>query len=351
MRTSQHCVRMLIITGCALCSCGKGADSDDKERARVEREMKQFITSNLDVWQGASRELQAALPAPRGRGWDLEQDADALLAAKAAWSRARHAYELIEGAIAPTFPESDAATDSRYDDFLGSIGPAGDKNLFDAEGVVGMHALERVLWADSHPPEVVAFEQALPGYRQAAFPATEAEALAFKNELALGLVKEIEKLEGQFEPLTLDIAFAFRGLIDLAVEQVEKVDLAASGREESRYAQLTMRDLRANREGCQLAYDIFRPWLLARDGKAEDDAVQAAFDRLTTAYAAVDGDSIPKPPIGWSSLQPTEEHLKTPFGRLFQVVKEEADEGVSGSLHASLLTVADRLELPKAVFR
>lgn len=344
-------MRSILFGALALAACSRGADSDEVERARVELEMKQFIAGNLGAWKQASQDLQAALPAPSGRGWDLQQDAVALGEAKAAWSRARHAYELIEGAIAPTFPESDAATDARYDDFLASIGPGGDKNLFDGKGVVGMHALERVLWADSHPPEVLAFEQALPGYKQAAFPTTETEAQAFKSEVAGGLVQEIEKLEGQFAPLTLDIAFAFRGLIDLAVEQVEKVDLAASGREESRYAQLTMRDLRANRGGCQLAYEIFRPWLLARDGKAEDDAVQAAFERLATAYAAVPGDSIPKPPTGWSSLKPSEEHLKTEFGRLFQTVKNEADEGVASSLHASLLAVAERLKLPKAVLR
>lgn len=351
MLSNQYLGRGLVAIGWLLCACGKSSASDHDERARVEREMKEFIAGRLGEWREAAVQLQAALPAPSGRGWDLRRDAEAIAAAKAAWVRSRHAYELIEGAIAPTFPESDTATDARYDDFLGMLGPAGDANLFDAEGVVGMHALERVLWANSHPAEVVAFEQALPGYKRAELPATEAEARAFKDELAALLVSDIETLQAQFEPLILDTAFAFRGLVDLAVEQVEKVELAASGQEESRYAQLTMRDLRANREGCQRAYEIFRPWLLSRGGASEDASVKEAFARLEAAYAVVEGESIPSPPRRWSSLKPSEEQMQTPFGRLFSVVKREADEGVPGSLHSSLIAVAERLQLPKVVLR
>jgi hypothetical protein len=57
---------------------------------------------------------------------------------------------------------------------------------------------------------------------------------------------------------------------------------------------------------------------------------------------------MPPPPPTWSSIQPTAEDLATPFGRLFQAVKNESDETVAGSLHAELLGVATLVGLPEA---
>ncbi len=201
------------------------------------------------------------------------------------------------------------------------------------------------------PQEVIEFEKNILGYRPAAQPATEAEARAFKEKLAAQLVKDIAKLESDPKPLTLDIWFAFRGLMDLAAEQLEKVDKASTGREESRYAMSTMRDLRSNREGCLAGYLLFRLRLLARGGEAVDKRVQAAFDRLKTAYDAVPGDSIPRPPQGWSSIEPKPEHRSSDFGKLYFLLKEETDPGRAGSLSHELLAAAEALELPKAVLR
>jgi iron uptake system component EfeO len=337
----------------ALCTalgsaCNRGPEP--QQRARVAQETKRLLAAKIDEWLVASKELRSAAPTPEGRGWDAQQDAATINAMKAAWQRARVAYEHIEGAIAPMFPESDMATDARYEDFLLKIGPGGDRIPFDGEGVIGSHGIERVLWADSTPEDVVRFEKGLPGYRPAAFPATETEARDFKDKLAARMVSDIEKLKKDFEPLELDLSFAFNGLIDLAVEQVEKVDKAATGQDESRYAQLTMVDLRANREGCLRAYQVFRPWVQAQpDGKAVDAKVMAAFARLEAAYAKVDGDAIPKPPTRWSGLDPAPADLETPFGELFAAVRREADDKVADSLHASLLAVAEKLELPEIV--
>src|SRR6188768_82268 len=234
-----------------LAGCGKG--DDQAQQARVERGMKAWLGVELRHFRDAAADLQRAAPTPSGRGWNAVEDAQAIQQMKEAWGRARQAYELVEGAVAPIFPDSDTATDARYDDFLVHLGEAGDPEPFDDHGVVGMHAIERVLWADSVPRETLAFESRLPGYRAAAFPATEAEARSFKDQLAAKLVTDIEQLERQLSPVELDVAFAFRGLIDLTNEQLEKVDRAATGREESRYAQATLRDLRANLQGCVAA--------------------------------------------------------------------------------------------------
>jgi iron uptake system component EfeO len=332
----------------ALTACGKG---NETQQARVEREMKAWLVLELREFRAAAAELQQAAPTPSGRGWSARDDAEAIRRMKDAWSRARRAYELIEGAIAPLFPDSDTAADARYDDFMTTLGATGDAQPFDDQGVVGVHAIERVLWADAAPAETIAFESRLPGYRAPAFPANEAEARDFKHKLAARLVSDIEQLEQQLEPVELDIAFAFRGLIDLTNEQLEKVDRAATGREESRYAQATLRDLRANREGCLAAYRIFQPWLVARGRGDLDAQVMAGFERLERAYAAAPGAAIPRPPATWSSLEPKPEQLATPFGKLFEVVRRETDDKQPGSLSHSLMSVADALGLPKAVLR
>lgn len=333
----------------AVAGCGKG--DEEAQQARVKREMKQWLTLNVRNFRLAAEDLQKAAPVATGRGWSKTDDAAALAAMKEAWGRARDAYELVEGAVAPLFPESDTATDARYDDFMLTLGASGDKQPFDAEGVVGVHAIERILWSDAIPSETLEFEQGLPGYAPARFPESEAEARDFREKLAAKLVSDIKQLEQELAPLELDMAFAFRGLIDLTAEQLEKVDRASTGREESRYAQSTMRDLRANREGCLQAYNIFRPWLLARGRSDLDERARAGFERLKATYDAVPGIAIPRPPQEWSSLQPKAEHASTPFGQLFKVVSHETDEKQQTSLAATLMSVADALGLPKAVLQ
>ena len=340
---------LLLATGA--CAETRGAE-DERERAGVQEKMKQLIGGEITTWLSASRDLAAHAPLAADRGWNAKLDENALASMKRDWEKARWAYERIEGAIAPMFPESDVATDARYDDFLVTLGAAGDPNAFDDQGVVGVHAIERVLWADSTPAEVVAFEKGIPGYRPSRFPETALEANEFKQKLAGRLVKDVEKLQAEFGPLTLDLAFAFRGLVNLAAEQVEKVNRAATGQEESRYAQATMRDLRANREGCLLAYRLFQPWVLRRPrGEDVDRAVLAAFSRLEKAYEKIPGNAIPRPPRTWSSVQTTPADLATPFGELFTTVKRESDEKVPGSLRASLGAVAETLGLPEVVTR
>jgi iron uptake system component EfeO len=215
-----------------------------------------------------------------------------------------------------------------------------------------MHALERVLWADSIPPEVLQFEQALPGYRAAAFPTNRTEAADFQQKLVGRLIDDVSALRSQLQSVELDTAFAFRGLIDLSLEQAEKVDRAATGQEESRYAQATLRDLRANHEGCRTAYELFRPWLATRpDGASLDGAVLAAFERLNRAYAAIPGDAIPRSPRTWSSLDPQKNDTSSDFGKLFLAVADETDARRAGSLHASLLAAAKSLGMPEPVTR
>lgn len=340
----------LLLAG--LSGCRRAGAEPDPRGMEAAVAMKRLLALRLGEWQTAARDLHQAAPVPADRGWDARQDAAAIAAMKEAWGRARTAYERIEGAVAPLFPESDTATDARYDHFLTVAGAAGDRDAFDGEGVIGMHAIERILWSDSVPAPVVEFERVLPGYHPARFPATAAEAATFRDGLSARLLSDVEHLAADFRPLQPDVAFTYRGLVDLAIEQAEKLNKASSGEEESRYAQTTMRDLRSNIAGCREAYELFRPWVSSRPaGPAADALVIEAFGRLEAAYRQVRGDALPRPPETWSSVNPRPADLATPFGTLFAAVKRELEPATRGSLVNALGEVAVVLGLPAAILR
>jgi iron uptake system component EfeO len=331
----------------AIALAGCGAKSDADHQADVVQGMHDQMLTQLQALHDAAAELQAAAPAPQGRGWDATQDAQAISQMKAAWQKARSAYELVEGAVAPLFPDNDYEIDARYDDFLADLAPDGDADLFDGEGVTGMHAVERILFADATPENVIEQESTLPGYTAAAWPADEAEAARFKDALVARLVTDTQALADQWTPQNIDVGGAFEGLTALMNEQREKVNKAASAEEESRYSQRTMKDIRDNLAGTRDAYALFQPWLLSKpDGEAIDAQIQAAFTALDTAYAKVDGDAIPRPPADWSSESPTEANLQTPFGQLFAAVNQAVDPNQAGSAVDGMNRAAEALGLP-----
>jgi len=327
-----------------------GCAGDDNEALLTDAEheqqavlaVKEIIDGELDAFAKATVALQEATPEPDADGWSAEADAEAVGKMRAAWKEARRAYEAVEGAIAVVFPDLDASTDARYDQF---IEVSADADLFDDQGVIGVHAVERILWADAIPESVLAFESALPSYSPAAFPATQAEADGFKNKLVARLVADAAKMRDDFAGLALEASSAYRGVIGSIEEQVEKVDKAATGEEESRYAQHTLGDMRANLEGGKKTYQAFQRWVLSKgeEGSALDAEILAAYARLDAGYGDVEGDALPPLPEGWSSEAPTEEDLATPFGELYSLVRSESDPNQEGSLSASMTASASLL--------
>jgi iron uptake system component EfeO len=335
----------------ALALLSFGCSSDTKTDSQYEKDvvtgMHQAMLSDVDALHEAAIELQEAAPSPKGRGWDADEDADAISAMKEAWLEARGAYERTEGALAPLFPDLDGKIDARYDDFLTDIGGEGDQDLFDGEGVTGMHAIERILFAKTIPDTVIKVEASLPGYKEAAWPATEEEATAFKTKLAVALVDDTEELRDSWQPQQIDLPGAYSGLIALMDEQREKVSKAASEEEESRYAQRTMADIRDNLAGTRKAYDLFKPWLETKPGgPAIIDDVEKAFDRLSDAYDAVKGDKFPARPATWSSENPSDADLETPFGKLFGAVQDAVDPKKEGSVVDGMTKTAEELGIP-----
>jgi iron uptake system component EfeO len=326
-------------------ACGGTSDSDYK--ADVVTGMQDSISVDLQNLITAAQALQAA--APTGHGWDATSDAAALISMKSAWRDARTAYEHVEGATAPIFPDEDYTMDARYDDFLAKIGPSGDQDLFDDQGATGMHSIERVLYAPTIRQEVIAFESQLPGYKAAAWPTNEAEANEFKTKLCQKLIDDAQQLHDEWTPANIDIGPAFQGLVGLMNEQKEKVNLAATGEEESRYANATLFDLRNNLAGTTKIYDLFQPWIESKGGDM-DGNIQTGFKNLDDLYTASgQGDSLPATPDTWSSDMPTSTDLATPFGMLWAGVHQAVDPTADGSVVFEMNQVAVELGFPEFV--
>jgi iron uptake system component EfeO len=311
---------------------------DEAFESAVTRDLQAVVLLDIDEMLLAAIDLQAS--APETAPWSAAEVA--LLKTK--WVRVRKAYEQIEGAIAPIFRDLDIALDERYDGFVTVHLRGRDPNLFDGEGVIGMHAVERILWANEIPSYVTEYEQgiSLNGenlYDAAMQPANVAEASDFRTKLCQRLVDDTKLLQTEWSTKRVGIGGAYLGLRDLMVEQREKVNLTATGREESRYSQRTMADLRGNLVGTRKVLQVFRPWILARGGASQIANIEAGFDRLDAAYSKVEGDAVPKPPPTWQAekrekQEPAE--LATPFGELFITVTNAVDVNQPGSIGAEL---------------
>jgi iron uptake system component EfeO len=334
-------LRHLLVACAALAGLAGCLDKTDADfRAEVAASMHTAMTQNLADMVRAARELQTAAPI---RGWNVVTDAPAINKMRDAWKRVRIAWEQVEGAIAPMFNDLNITMDSRYEDFLLAPGTHGDPYLFDANGVIGMHAVERILFAPVTRPEVVTFEIALPGYRQAAYPATDNEAIAFKTQLVQRLIDDASLLASSWKPEDVDIAAAYQGMVDLMNEQQDKVRLAAKGAEESRYSNITLADLRNNVTGTHQAYDLFREWIHSKSSAtSSDQQVQDQFSSLKNAYAVTPGESLPAAPPGWNPGNPT---LDSDFGKLWQQVHNSVDPDSRGSVVFEMNRIADLLGL------
>lgn len=340
---------MLTKTTCSLALLSLVACSDDKKtdadyQKDVVSAMHDSIAIDLGNIVTGAMELQAAAPS---HPWNPTTDADAIQKMRAAWKKARIGYEHVEGATAPLFGDLDVTMDARYDDYMAELAPTGDQNLFDGAGVTGMHGIERILWAKDIRPEVIDHEDDLVGYKAADYPSTQQEADDFKTKLVQKLIDDAKSLHDQWQPAAIDLSEAFRGLIGLMNEQKEKVNLAATGEEESRYANVTLFDLRNNLDGTKTVYELFRPWIMFKDGAEQDNMIQARFAALATVYGAVAGDQLPAVPADWTNDQPTAANLATPFGMMWKTVHDDVNPTTDGSMVFEMNEVAVLLGFPE----
>ena len=328
---------------CVLAGCAEKTDLEF--RTELVSAIHTSIDEDLASLVIATRDIQAAAPS---HAWGAN-DATAIEDMRDGWKRMRAAFERIEGAISPLFLELDEDIDGRYDMYLAKLGAVGDPRPFDDIGVVGMHAVERILYAPVMRPEVLDFERGLPGYRAATFPATDADAIAFKSQLVERLVEDVTELRAEWNPTVVALGPAYDGLVGLMTEQQSKLDLAAGGEEESRYANVTLFDLRNNLDGTQKIYDLFRDWIQSKPtGRATDDQIQRELRALEAAYAnAAAGDALPVAPPSWVADHPSAADLATPFGVLWQRVHDSVDPSAPGSVVGRMNHVAELLGFPE----
>jgi iron uptake system component EfeO len=336
-----------IITAIAATAACSDDKSDTEFQTEVVASMHDSIGADLADLVQAAVDLQTASPI---HAWNPTADVAAITTMREAWKRTRVAYEHVEGATAPIFGDLDVTMDARYDDYLMLTGRGGDPDAFDDKGVTGMHGIERILYARDIRPEVIEFESGLPGYRPAAYPATADEAMRFKTVLVQKLIDDANSLHDQWQPAAIDIGAAYQGLVGLMNEQREKVNLAATGEEESRYADITLFDLRNNLEGTQKVYAQFRPWIQARaNGAIADMVIEARFTTLASLYASTPGEALPPVPADWSANAPTAANLMTPFGKLWQTVRDSVDPAKTDSIVSEMNHVAVVLGFPEFV--
>lgn len=332
---------------CGLIACSNAPDDsasgDYKTRATLD--VKNYVAGELQKLTAASQGIQKAAPDPDDDGWNAQDDKAAVDAMKKAWNQARDAYEHIEGSIAVLFPELDLSTDERYDGF---IAVDGDNDLFDGQGVTGVHAIERILYSDAIPEKVVMFESTLDGYVAAAFPSNKTEADEFKNGLCKRLVDDVTSMRDMFTDATSTKALgndtAFRGMIGSMREQSEKTELAASGEDESRYAQRTLDDMRANLDGAKAVFNAFQPWIEASTEKSKD--IQDGFNEISDAYAAVQGPALPAVPDGFNPSAPSDDDLATPYGKLWKLLVDQTNLDDDASLVSTMSAAADEMNIP-----
>lgn len=334
---AQHLLRARapLAIACALALSACASDNDlvladatrDADAARAARDV--LIAGARDL-RAAAKALCAAAPPPHAGGWKLADDAASIAATKIAWKDAQRAHQSIEAAVELFFPDLGVALGGSYEDAL-AVGP--DPDLFDADGFVGLHALERVLWANQIPPSVVAVESALDGHAPAAFPADEAAAARFRDGLCARLVDDAAALEARLDGLALDSGGAYAAATGLLSRQVEKMIAAGEGRAESRYAGHTLADMGANLAGAKALHAVFGPWLATKPGGAQvDDECALGFARIEKEYAAFGSDALPYVPEDWDAENLTQSALASPFGHLYAVVANEANVSLDGSL-------------------
>lgn len=347
-RITLAAVALLAVVPAA--GCGSDGKSESQLKADIVTSMHALMLTELQGLYQAAVDLQAAAPSSFS-GWDPSKDSGATIdAMKLAWTRTRLHWERAEGPVAPMFPDLDDAIDSRYEDMVMALNGVADSDLFDGMGMVGMHAIERILYAPG-PQAVADHEATLPGYeaayRSATWPTSDTQAAEFKNGLCQRLVTDTQTLLTEWKTKTIDLSAVFTGLTALVSSQVEKVGLAAMNQQESRYSQTTMADLRSNLAGTRAVYDLFGDWLATKAyGTTLDRNAMAAFDRLDGQYQGISGDAIPDPPTDWPNPASSTDPL-SPFGLLYTAVTDEADPSRPGSAVDTMNQVAAALGLPQ----
>jgi iron uptake system component EfeO len=320
------------------------SSADSSTRAALL--VKGRFTEQVDRLYEAVLALQAAAPEPDADGWSAASDGEAVARMRRAWLQARAAYVEAVGVFLGLFPER-RGLDQRYESLAFA---EADDNLFDGEGFVGFQAVERILYADVHPGDVVASESLLPGYRPARFPSSASEAQSFKGALLGRLVSDVQQVRDELAAVVLDLSAVYR-LVVLAVRT--QPDLLARGgtpEASSSYSGTTLADMKSTLRAAHALFDGFSQVadgsavLAGADRPEIYRAIQGCFQRVLDGIEQVTVDSaIPARGEGWSDDGPPVALLDTPYGRLWSLFQRENDRATPATCMAQLVLFAARM--------
>ena len=314
------------------------------DQARDEQTVtaaKALFQSRFDAFAAATQALRDAAPAPDADGWNARDDAAAVASMRAAWLEARAAYTSVEILASTRYPELHRRLDRDYDDLIAG---SADTFSFDEHGVMGLQAVERILWSDVIPAHVIDHEAPLEHYTAADFPRSQHEAQELKDELLVHLEADAATLRDGFRAAPIDANTAYSTTTLAIQEQLGQLEEAGKGEGKSRYAGVSLENLRGDVAATEATYAVFRPWILAKStGAHTDEHVAKGFARLHVALAAASGDDLPLPPAGWPTSDPSGEMLASPFGLLFAATRDAADPSTDGTLCFEMIEAAGLL--------
>lgn len=326
-----------------------GCDTDGNVAVLADHELDEhtvaaanaLFQSQFDAFAEATEALRDAAPTPDADGWNAKDDAVAVASMRAAWLKARAAYTSVEVLASTLYPELHYRLDTDYDDL---IVDNLDTFSFDEHGVMGLQAVERILWSDEIPAHVIDHESALEHYTAADFPRNEHEAEEMKEEMLAHLEADADALRDAFRAAPVDANVAY-SLTTLSMqEQFGQMEEAGKGEGKSRYSGVSLTNLRTDLASTEATYVVFRPWILSKStGAHTDEEVASGFVRLHAALDAIPGDDLPLPPDGWPTSDQSDEMLETPFGILYAATRDEAVPSIDGTLCFEMIEAAGLL--------
>ena len=217
---------VLLASGLLLTACAKSGNSSSTDSKLTDSEQKQLKQATSDYKTFVEDEIDQLLKDTEGFSETLKSGN--LEEAKKQYPLVRMAYERSEP-IAESFGESDVKIDYRLVDYM-------DENKSE-DGWSGFHRIERIMWQDN---------------------TTEGTAV-----YADQLVNDIKELKAKITTVKVTPEIMLTGAVDLLNEvATQKI----TGEEEV-FSHTDLYDFRANIQGAEKIFELFKPLIEKKDAK------------------------------------------------------------------------------------
>lgn len=217
---------VLLASGLLLTACAKSGNSSSTDSKLTDSEQKQLKQATSDYKTFVEDEIDQLLKDTEGFSETLKSGN--LEEAKKQYPLVRMAYERSEP-IAESFGESDVKIDYRLVDYM-------DENKSE-DGWSGFHRIERIMWQDN---------------------TTEGTA-AYADQL----INDIKELKAKITTVKVTPEIMLTGAVDLLNEvATQKI----TGEEEV-FSHTDLYDFRANIQGAEKIFELFKPLIEKKDAK------------------------------------------------------------------------------------